>query len=201
MKKKIISCIIVGLLASLVPATAFAGTWERSYGGNTWRYLKDNGKYAREEWLYYNGSWYFFHADGNMAYDGVISSENNKTGGYDYYVYPSGAMASGGFINADFHGYSVFVDKDGHVANGLFMVDGVLYNADNRLLSNIYTYKRSIWVDQSNGEHFFVKVLYDKGKVLDMDGKPFASDSELYTKIKYLPKYDSKGNLIGEIRN
>lgn len=40
-----------------------------------------------------------------------------------------------------------------------------------------------------------------KGKILDKDGRPFSADSELYTQIKYLPKYDSKGNLIGAIQN
>ena len=199
MKKKIISCIMVGLLISLIPTTAFAGTWEtKGYG--YWKYLKDNGSYAKEEWLYYNGSWYYFEGN-NMASDVIMSGEYHNTGGYGYYFYKTGEMASGGFIDRGVGGDRIFADKDGHLVDELFMVDGVLYNADSSLMSNALTYKRSIWVDQSNGDHFFIKVLYDKGKILDLDGKPFAADSELYRKIKYLPKYDSKGNLIGEIKN
>lgn len=200
MKKKIISSIVAGLLVFLTPITAFAGTWSQNSMTGSWKYLKDNGSYASDEWVYDNGAWYYFKHN-TMASGEIMTSQYHNTGGYDYYFYTSGEMASGGFINKNNSSDRLFADKDGHLVNGLFMVDGVLYNADTYHMSSKLTYKRAIGIYKSNGEKIFIDCLYDHGKILDPDGKPFAADSELYTKIKYLPKYDSKGNLIGEIRN
>ena len=197
MKKKIISCIMVGLLISLIPTTAFAGTW-KSEGYGYWTYLKDNGSYAKEEWLYYNGSWYFFNGN-YMASDIIMSSSFHNTGGYSYYFYKTGEMASGGFI--DIGGERVFADKDGHLVDGLFMVDGVLYEAPGKHIYNDIRSIHYIFLIKSNGEQEDIKCSYSNGKILDPNGKPFAANSEIYTQIKYLPKYDSKGNLIGEIKN
>lgn len=113
-------------------------------------------------------------------------------------------MASGGFVYQNESARDrFFVDKDGHLVEGLFMVDGVLYEAfkDNYIVNNENTYARVIGIYKSNGEKLLIKGLNDHGKILDPNGKPFVADSEIYTQIKYLPKYDFKGNLIGEIKN
>ena len=43
--------------------------------------------------------------------------------------------------------------------------------------------------------------MVNRGKVLKEDGTPFSADDEIFSQIKYLPKYDSKGNLLGAIQN
>lgn len=161
-------------------------------------YLKDDGCYARDEWIYDNGSWYFIKHSGNMD-RGVVSSTYEKTGGLYYCFDRSGKLATGGFVDGGYDIY--FADKKGHPIDGLFMVDDVLYRAYNMQifansnypasLSNYINVKTTITID----------CFFDHGKVLDKDKKNFAANSKLYTDIKYLPKYDSKGNLIGEIKN
>lgn len=66
-----------------------AGSWQRNSAQNTWRYLKTSGKYATDEWVSIDGTYYYF--DGNQAMrTGWISSQ-----GHWYYCQPSGAMVTG----------------------------------------------------------------------------------------------------------
>lgn len=46
-----------------------------------------------------------------------------------------------------------------------------------------------------------MKIIINGGKPLKEDGTPFSADDEFFSEIKYLPKYDSKGNLVGAIQN
>ncbi len=214
MKKKLIGCIMFGLLMCISTTTAFAGTWEESGPSfdREWSYKKDNGSYAQSEWIYYNNSWYYFDRNGSM-----MMNDFKNIGGYRYYFYDSGEMGSGFIRNltGNLSDSWMFADKDGHIVQGLFMVDGVLYEAfpDDGLISNstydryivIYNEDYSKYVASANSNKYkdlySINTIYDHGKILDKDGKPFAADSKIFTQAKYIPKYDSQGNLIGAIQN
>ncbi len=213
MKKKFIGCIMFGLLMCMAPTTVFAGTWVKNDELREWQYVKDNGSYAANEWLYDNGVWYFFNPERFMVHDGFTMPEQDHSGG-KYYLDSSGKMASGGFVTRP-DSDMFFTDKDGHIVKGLFMFDGVLYEtrSDGGLIPNI-TYNIGMviynedyykYVSSSDSNKYLdlycINAIYDHGKILDRDGKPFAADSKIFTQAKYIPKYDSKGNLIGAIQN
>lgn len=63
----------------------YSGTWEES--GDKWRFLMDNGIYARMSWIYYNQKWYAVGSDGFML-TGWHLIEGNW-----YYFYKDGSMA------------------------------------------------------------------------------------------------------------
>ena len=215
MKKKFIGCIMFGLLMCIAPTTVFAGAWAKNDDLGQWQYIKDNGSYAANEWIYDNGAWYFFGLNRLMKENTFTMPEQDNSGG-EYYLDSSGKMASGGFItrpNDPSDRY--FLDKDGHVVKGLFMIDGVLYEtrSDGGLIPNItynidmviYNEDLSKYAASANSNKYkdlyCINAIYDHGKILDKDGKPFAADSKIFTQAKYIPKYDSQGNLIGAIQN
>ncbi|WP_459482583.1 hypothetical protein [Clostridium saccharoperbutylacetonicum] len=217
MKKKIIGCILLGLMVCTSSTAAFAGTWV-PYNGYEfkWRYLKDNGNYAKDEWIYDNGSWYFIMSDTYMVSSGpVIAAHYNNTGGGDYCFDASGKLSSGGFIDGGNGKRKYFSDKQGHAIKGLFMVDGNLYSADmdndfiediDRIgIKNIYIHNSLFYkdglVNSKYADSYTIVGQVVNGKILNRDGKPFSANDKIFTQIKYLPKYDSQGNLIGEIKN
>lgn len=201
-KKTIGKAVASLLIFSQFSIPAFAGTWEKLAHADQWRYQKDNGSYATNEWLYENGSWYYLGNYGTMA-NGPRWGDSGAIGGQTYYFDKSGKLSTGGFVNYD-TGTRYFTDKDGHIVNGLFMVDGVLYLAfySNYLINTSHTYDTSLIVYDKSTNLATGRINYknDHGKVLDTNGQPFSTNSELYSKIDYLPQYDSKGNLIGAIK-
>jgi len=217
MKKRIIGCILLGLMVCTSATTAFAGTWE-PYNGYEfrWKYLKDNGTYAKNEWIYDKGSWYFIYNSTYMASSGPVKSEYyNNTGGADYCFDASGKLSPGGFTDGASGVTMYFSDKQGHPIKGLFMVDGTLYFADrqnyfidtNRISRQSFGIHNSLYDKydgRSNNKYsnsYTITGQYVNGKILNKDGNPFSPNDKIFTQIKYLPKYDSKGNLIGEIKN
>ncbi|WP_459482584.1 hypothetical protein [Clostridium saccharoperbutylacetonicum] len=218
MKKKIIGCILLGLMVCTSSTAAFAGTWV-PYNGYEfkWRYLKDNGNYAKNEWIYDNGAWYFIMSDTYMVSSGpVIAAHYNNTGGGDYCFDASGKLSSGGFVDGGDGKTMYFSDKQGHPVKGLFMVDGNLYFADkdNYFIEDIdrtapeYLLIHNSIYDKYDGrlnsgyaDSYTIRAQVVNGKIFNKDGKPFSANDKIFTQIKYLPKYDSQGNLIGEIKN
>ncbi|WP_090094307.1 hypothetical protein [Clostridium uliginosum] len=212
--KRVISCAV--LIFCMIPTTAFAGTWKQcSYDPEKWQYLEDDGNYARDRWLYDNGSWYYIRHDYYMA-QGVPARSKYEDIGGDYCFEQSGKLATGGFVVRANTNDRFFTNKEGHPVDGLFMVDGVLYQAYSHFLfgNNVHDSYLCIKNDsyykydslgssrtKSQENRYTIECKYDNGKILDRDGKPFAANSKIYTQIKYLPQYDSKGNLIGEIQN
>ena len=199
--KKGLLCSIVSLGILMAPTTtAFAGTWQYNkykYGGYEWQYLKDNGAYAEHEWIYDNGSWYYIGINKAMCTKISIKSGNDE-----YYVGADGKMIKSGFIQINQY-TRYFADKDGKLLGGLFMVDGVLYESDkdNKLLGISINYPGKIGVIKPNGKEMTINCIFDNGKVLDENGQPFTEDSDFLRYVQYIPKYDSKGNLIGAIDN
>ncbi len=215
--KRVITC--AALIFCMMSTTAFAGTWQEQYaysGYPEWRYIKDNGEYAKSEWIYDNGSWYYINSTFQMV-RGIPSSITEKALGGNYCFEQSGKLSTGGFVEGSSgSGIRYFADKDGHTVDGLFMVDGVLYEASYDIINANYVGDSTLIIcnesydkydslgssrTESEVEKYKVKCKFVNGIVLDTDGKPFAADSKIFTQVKYLPKYDSKGNLIGAIEN
>lgn len=85
----------------LIKDTVFAGIWERDVSG--WKYQKDNGDYARDNWKEIDEKWYYFDVDGYMKTGWISSGDNwyycglngslevNRWIG-DYYVGENGSM-------------------------------------------------------------------------------------------------------------
>lgn len=208
MKKKIIGCILLGLMVCTSSTTVFAGTWEQtgpSYD-RYWKYVKDDGNYAKNEWVYYNNSWYYLDDKEHMA----DNRQNWKMPGskYAYYFYASGKMATG-FVRDTASNYFSdawrFADKDGHLIDGPLIIDGQLYYIDIKsgFASANYTYNNDylyLYNDVTK-ENDKIPCINDKGKIFDRNGKPFTANSKVFTKAKYIPEYDSNGNLVGEIKN
>ena len=199
--KKGLLCSIVSLgILMASTTTVFAGTWKYNkfkYGGYEWQYLKDNGAYAEHEWIYDNGSWYYI---GNTK--AMCTKISVKSGNDEYYVGADGKMIKGGFAQRDTTS-RLFADKDGKLISGLFMVDGILYEAGgltgNLIFDNRYTARYKF--QGVDGKEHTLNYIYDGGKVLELDGNPIKSDDKFYQLIKYIPKYDSKGNFLGAIQN
>ena len=53
------------LAVTLTPMPAYAGTWENTSAG--YQYQKDDGNYARAEWVTENGTSYYLDQNGVMA--------------------------------------------------------------------------------------------------------------------------------------
>lgn len=207
MKRRIIGFILLGLMVCSTSTTAFAGTWEKSKVSYDpyWKYVKDDGSYAKNEWLYYNNAWYYFNKFGVMADN---KHDYEIAGNYAYYFYGSGKMATG-FIrdteSNDFSDALMFANKDGHLISGPFIVDGQLYyispksgfaEADFTSKNGIITLYNDVTKERDE-----IPCIIDKVKVFDRNGKPFTTNSKLFTEVKYIPEYDSNGNLVGEIKN
>ena len=84
MKKGFKAAILTALLTIGATVTAFAGTWQTD--GVTYKYLKDDGTYAVNEWQSNQGLWY--HLDANGAIQTGWIQDNGKW----YYLEPTGAM-------------------------------------------------------------------------------------------------------------
>ena len=201
--KKILSAIIsLGLVMSQA-SVAFAGQWTKS-GKGRWQYIQDNSSYFRDGWKFIDGSWYYFSGY-SMLNDRMLNGRFLvPVSEYDYYVKSDGKMANDGFCDtADSPGYMVFANKQGQLVKGPFMVDDVLYDSfdDTGMINKTYCAGGLLRYINSENEKDYIKIMINRGKVLKEDGTPFSADDEIFSQIKYLPKYDSKGNLLGAIQN
>lgn len=61
-----------------------ASNWVKTDKG--WRYKLDNGEFCRNAWIDYKGNWYYFLANGYMATDEYIKSNNYSQDKRLYYV-------------------------------------------------------------------------------------------------------------------
>lgn len=84
MKKGFNTAILTALLTIGATVTAFAGTWQTD--GATYKYLKDDGTYAVNEWQSNQGLWYRLDANGAIQTGWI--QDNGKW----YYLEPTGAM-------------------------------------------------------------------------------------------------------------
>jgi hypothetical protein len=202
-KKKIGVMIASLLIFSQCAVPAFAGTWYKSKNGVYWAYKNDDGTRLLNGWVQDNGLWY--HISLGLMEKGTIVTTELDDNGYSndhnqYYVCSDGHMANGGFYDVDDSpGYMVFTDKDGHIIFGMFMVDGVLYRSgDLNGLINKGKYQNVETTFDADANIYYG---VDSGKIVDKNGQPFVANAKFYSLHKNIPKYDSKGNLIGTIQN
>lgn len=96
-----------------------------------WSYRKDNGEYARDEWLFYGGRWYVFDGASRMitgwfkskegwyylAGDGAMCTSQwiTREGGKCYYVTKTGLMATSCYVKSTAPGPEIYywVGEDG----------------------------------------------------------------------------------------
>ena len=207
MKKRLIALITFFTL-TIPNASAFAGTWVQKgtdyKGGICWKYKNDNGKYTKDEWQLIDGEWYHFTPSGSMEYNETIYYELSN-GADDvskpkYYVGADGKMLKGGWYKRD-NTYSIFTDNTGKIAEGLFFVDGTLYNnveptkhsGATRLINMIWCGKTFVEYIDKNGNKKEIQLEINGGKVINY--------GNLLNDIKYVPIYNSQGQLIGAIQN
>lgn len=84
MKRGFKTALFTALLTIGATVTAFAGTWQTD--GVTYKYLKDDGTYAVNEWQSNQGLWYHLDPNGNIQTGWI--QDGNKW----YYLEPTGAM-------------------------------------------------------------------------------------------------------------
>lgn len=209
MKKKFISALLAISLTFSLSIPVFAGTWEHQLNPYNnkyyWKYKKDDGQYALVGWYQIDNEWYHF-IGGHAEADTTIDEYNT---GNHYIVDTNCKMVKGGFYSyAKYNGkYKAFTDSSGKIVNGFFMVDDVLYYVGEEIGGNIpdiNTTYRGETRDKfqcADGKERTLHYIYDGGKVLELDGNPIKSDDKFYQLIKYIPKYNSQGVLVGEIRN
>ena len=81
MKKNLFKKIaLTSAFTILFTSHAFAGTWTHTSEEGLvrnwlWYYVKDDGSYARKEWVNDNGNWYWLADDGAIPISGGISDD------------------------------------------------------------------------------------------------------------------------------
>lgn len=200
-KKKLIktfsALLVVG---SLLQIPVFAGTWEKST--RSWKYLQDDGTYVTKGWKYIDGEWYHFsgrNIDTNeIIFEKTAYGEDSTKP--KYFVGADGKMIKNGWYKQD-DNYSWFVEPDGKVIEGWFMVDRDLYrtvdsNEYAGLSRAIHTSFTGTYSDDyidKNGNRKNIDVQKANGKVINY--------GNLLNDIQYVPIYNSQGVLVGEIKN
>ena len=207
MKKRLIALITLFTL-TVSSTTAFAGTWVQKgtdyKGGTCWKYKNDDGNYTKNGWQLIDGEWYHFSSLGSMEYNETIyyelSNGLDDTSKPKYYVGADGRMIKNGWYKEN-DKYSWFVDTDGRIIEGWFMIDGDLYKvADPTEYSGISRSIMTTWSGKTfekyvdkNGNIKQIQIEKVNGKVVNY--------GNLLNDIKYLPIYNSQGQLIGAIQN
>lgn len=206
MKKRLVALLTTAFITiSSIPV--FAGTWEQNTGLNGciyWKYKQDDGTYVNKGWKYINGDWYYF-CNNLIWTDETVYTKSTETGLSDltkpkYYVGADGRMIKNGWYKEN-NDYSWFVDTDGRIIEGWFMVDGELYKVvDPTEYSGISRSIMTTWSGKTfekyvdkNGNIKQIQIEKVNGKVVNY--------GNLLNDIKYLPKYNSQGQLIGAIQN
>lgn len=220
MKKKKIFTALLSLLILCSSTSVFAGTWEKKVyndGTYSWKYKQDDGVYVAKGWKQIDGDWYYFRGKSmltnHICYTLDETGVFHKYGAPAYYVGSDGKWVTQGGFYSDEYGQAVFLDSDGVVATDFFMVDDVLYHVDvsntgGYTIHSINTTYRGEASDKfqcADGKERTLHYIKDGGKVLDLDGTPISEsdpeDENFFSLIKYIPKYNSQGQLVGEIRN
>lgn len=103
MRKKI-SMGIAGLALSIaITIPAFAGTWQKLDGGESWqwKYVEEDGSYTTNNWQLINNIWYHFDSDG------YLDVGMREIDGQTYILMESGALETNrdyGYASSDANG-------------------------------------------------------------------------------------------------
>ena len=206
MKKRLVALLTTAFIAiSSIPV--FAGTWEHKTGLSGriyWKYKQDDGTYVNNGWKYIDGDWYYF-CNNSIWTDETVYTKSEETGLSDltkpkYYVGADGRMIKNGWYKEN-NDYSWFVDTDGRIVEGWFMVDGDLYKvADATEYSGISRSIITTWSGKTNEKYIDKNGNTKQIQIEKVNGK-VVSYGNLLNDIKYVPQYNSQGQLIGAIQN
>ena len=116
-----------------IPVQVFTGgSWEKS--GNTWKFKKDDGSYARSVWGKINGQWFCFGPAGEMR-TGWITD-----GGKHYLLAADGAMYANGWVLDGANWYYMNADGSRKQNEWVMYQDQWYYlGADGRMAVSIRT--------------------------------------------------------------
>ena len=99
------------------PAVEARGSWQAQADG-TWRFLREDGSYAANAWIYVKGLWY------RMGADGIMLTGWYEENGNVYYLKAYGAMTIGWRL-IDNSWY--YMGTDGIMKTGWQLIDGLWY--------------------------------------------------------------------------
>ena len=106
-KRKLWSLVILCLLVFGCPISVFAGTFEETSSG--WRYRKDDGNYARSEWVLDQGVYYYLDGDGIMMAD-TTTPDGYLVGGDGSWV--TERQVTGGYVRTPYDNQPYYYDPD-----------------------------------------------------------------------------------------
>lgn len=99
------------------------GTWIAN--GDGWKFLKDSGEYAVNNWGFINGKWYYFDAQGNMVTGWY------QVNGQWYFMTPEkganeGVMVTGWHLDTTYHAW-FYLGASGAMVTGWQQINGAWY--------------------------------------------------------------------------
>lgn len=144
MKKKVLRTLgIAAAMSAGMAVTAFAG-WVPD--GTDWYYYRDsNNTMLRDEWVEFNGLWYYLGSDGKMVTNRFIDET--------YYVNASGVRLTNAWqmIQGDWNdesGWRYFGSNGKAYISGMKEIGGEWYHFDNTVMS-------TGWVEEDDKTYYF----------------------------------------------
>ncbi len=202
MKKRVLWTMgLATAMTAGLAITSLAG-WQQS--GTDWYYFHDRtGKMLEDEWVQYNGSWYYLEHDGKMAVNSLIDDT--------YYVDANGArvtnawqMLYGVDLDEEDSGWRYFSSNGKMYTNGMKEINGAWYYFEDGVMSigwkeiddSIYYFRESgaradgwRWLadpdEDSWGEYWYY--FSSNGKMAKNDTKKI--DDKLYI-------FDESGRML-----
>lgn len=107
---KLWSLMILCLMVFICPMSVFAGTFEETSSG--WRYRKDDGNYARAEWVADQGVYYYLDENGIMMAD-TTTPDGYLVGEDGSWVMEKQVM--GGYVRTPYDNRSYYFDPEWQV--------------------------------------------------------------------------------------
>ena len=104
-KRKLWSLVVLCLLVFGCPMSVLAGTFEETSSG--WHYRKDDGNYARSEWVLDQGVYYYLDGDGIMMAD-TTTPDGYLVGGDGSWV--TERQVTGGYVRTPYDNCPYFYD-------------------------------------------------------------------------------------------
>lgn len=124
---------------------ALNGTWEFNRNAYKWSYKKSDGTYAKNEWIYSNGSWLYAKSDGYMA-------ENELFDHSSFYAKSGGYIASDEWIYKNGHWY--YAKNGGYIAKNEWIYNkGSWFYAESGrdIAENTWVTKNGLWYYAKSG--------------------------------------------------
>lgn len=125
--------LATALVIVAAPATAHAAGWRQADDG-TYYYQNADGSYVVNDWINYEGEWYFFGSEGKLVTDSFVTKTTKSMFDFEgekesYYVGPDGRPCTDYLLERD--GYYYYFGSDGKmVKNDSITYEGKTYVFD-----------------------------------------------------------------------